>query len=407
MNTAPYRVILRHPGVGALIVQSFIARIPIAAAPLLLTLHVVDTMDRGFAAAGLLAAVFATGAAIGAPLLGRGIDRIGLRPVLLLTTIVDTLFWLASSHLGYGALLVGGFFGGLLAIPVFSLVRQSLAAMLPPEQRQAALSLDSISVEMSFAIGPALGIVLLTQAGSRIALTLVGVLIALAGVSLLVLNPPMTSVDEREAQPGPAVPTRVWLGREAIALLLITGTAAFTLAGTDTAIVAVLRSFDETPLIGPVITVWCLASMAGGFVYGTGRWISPVILLFLLAGLCIPVALGTTWWLVALLLIPTGAFCAPVVSATAQDLIEIAPARSRGQVTGLHVSALTIGAAIGAPIVGVTVDTVDPRWGFVAIGGFGLALALAIAVADRMSSSPRARMDGREGATGVCLPASK
>ena len=406
MTLGPYGAILRRPGVGALMLQSFLARIPIAAAPLLLTLHVVETLNRSYAASGLLAATFAVGAAIGAPLLGRAIDRVGLRPVVVVTTVVDTAFWLSASHLGYSALLVGGFIGGLLAIPVFSVVRQSLAAMLPFEERQAGLSLDSISVEMSFAVGPAVGIVLLTQAGSTVTLTLVGVLIALAGVSLLVLNPPMTSVDEHDAEPGPQVRTRVWLRREAIGLLLITGTAAFILAGTDTAIVAVLRSFGETPLIGPVITVWCIASMVGGFIYGAGRRMSPVLLLLFLGGLCIPVALGTTWWLVALLLIPTGAFCAPVVSATAQDLIEIAPARSRGQVTGLHVSALTIGAAVGAPIIGVVVDSADPRWGFVAIGAFGLILALALALADRLSKTGRARAERQDDVPGVCLPAS-
>lgn len=407
MTLGPYGAILRRPGVGALVLQSFIARIPIAAAPLVLTLHVVQTMGRGYAESGLLAAAYATGAAIGAPLLGRAIDRVGLRPVLIVTTAAETMFWLASSHLGYGTLLVLALFGGLLAIPAFSVARQALASMLPPEQRQAGQALDSISVEMSFAIGPALGIVLLTQAGSTATLTLVGVLIAFAGISLLVLNPPMTNVEEHAAESGPPVPTRVWLRREAVALLLITGASAFTLAGTDTAIVAVLRSFGETPLIGLVITVWCLASMAGGFVYGTGRRVSPLLLLFLLAVLCIPAAAATTWWLVALLLIPTGAFCAPVVSATAQDLIDLAPARSRGQVTGLHVSALTIGGAIGAPIVGVVVDTVDPRLGFVAIGVCGVALCGAIALSGRRATIAPPPIAPRGTAPGVCLPASK
>lgn len=407
MTLGPYGAILRRPGVGALVLQSFLARIPIAAAPLLLTLHVVGTMDRGYAESGLLAAVFAVGAAIGAPLLGRAIDRVGLRPVLILTTTADTLFWLAASHLSYTALLIGGFLGGLLAIPVFSVVRQSLAAILPPEQRQAGLSLDSISVEMSFAIGPALGIVLLTQAGSTTTLTLVGALIAVAGISLMVLDPPMTNIEEHDAESGPPIPTRAWLRREAIALLLITGASACTLAGTDTAIVAVLRSFDETALIGPVITVWCLASMAGGFVYGAGRRVSPLLLLFLLSVLCIPAAAATTWWLVALLLIPTGAFCAPVVSATAQDLIELAPARARGQVTGLHVSALTIGSAVGAPMVGVIVDSVNPRLGFVAIGVAGVALCGAIALSGRRTAHSSSPLSGVGGQPGVCLPASK
>ena len=120
-----------------------------------------------------------------------------------------------------------------------------------------------------------------------------------------------------------------------------------------------------------------MASLAGGFVYGMrGRRIDCLVLLALLAGFTMPIAFAQTWWQLALLAIPTGVFCAPLLSSTADELSTQTPARVRGQVMGMHASALTIGNAIGAPLVGLIIDHSAPRWGFVGIGLTGLAIAL-------------------------------
>ncbi len=81
--------------------------------------------------------------------------------------------------------------------------------------------------------------------------------------------------------------------------------------------------------------------------------------------------------LLALLVIPSGLFCAPLMSASAEVLAELAPSSARGQAMGVHASALTVGNAAGAPFAGLVVDAVDPRLGLVAVGGAGLLLALA------------------------------
>ena len=72
---ASYRAVLGLPGVAALTGVGFLARIPSAAAPITLTLHVVLTLGHGWAAAGLVGAAATIGMAIGAPLLGRLVDR--------------------------------------------------------------------------------------------------------------------------------------------------------------------------------------------------------------------------------------------------------------------------------------------------------------------------------------------
>ena len=93
--------VLRLPGVRALILVGLLARIPSVSAGVTLTLHVVLDLDRGYAAAGLVGAAATIGAALGAPLLGRLVDRRGLRPVLVLTTIAEALFWCTAGALPY------------------------------------------------------------------------------------------------------------------------------------------------------------------------------------------------------------------------------------------------------------------------------------------------------------------
>lgn len=385
MSLAPYRRVLGRPGVQALLLLALVARIPITAAPVVLTLHVVLDLHRGFAQSGLLGAAFAVGAAFGSPLLGRGIDRVGLRPVLVLTTVAEGLFWLVAGRLPYLGLLGAGLLAGLLAIPIFSVTRQALAALVPAQERQAGFSLDSMSVELSFAIGPALGIVALTTTGSTVTLLGAAVLIIASGIALIVLDPPVhgeEGVDparrsgDQDRTAAPAVPLRQWLNPAVFAVLLATFATVFTVAGTDTALTAVMRSFGDIRLLGLVFAIWCLASLVGGFVYGgRGTRADPMVMLALLAVFCVPAALAGNWWLLALLVIPTGLFCAPLITATAEELIRITPASVRGQVLGVHGSALTIGNAVGAPLIGLVVDHAQPRLGFVAIGALGTALA--------------------------------
>lgn len=384
----PFRRVLSRPGTRSLLLVSLLARIPVTAAPVVLTLHVVLGLHLGFAESGAVAAATALGAAVGAPLVGRSIDRLGLRSVLVLTTSAQGAFWLTAGQLSYGVLLPCALLSGLLALPVFSIARQSLAALLPPAERQAGYALDSMGVELSFAVGPALGIVLLTQTGTGATFGTLAALLVLSGVALLVLDPAVhgeQGVDvavvrgqRRPVRTAAAPRLAQWVGLRVVAVLFAAFGATFTLAGTDTALAAVMRLFGELPLLGLVIAIWCLASLAGGFVYGASRRrLDPMVLLALLAGLTIPAALAGSWWVLALLVLPSGLFCAPLMSASAELLAELAPAEARGQAMGVHASALTVGNAAGAPLIGLVVDHGDPRLGLVAVGAIGLGLALA------------------------------
>src|SRR3954471_10255142 len=117
MLLKPYRETLALPGIKSLLVVATLARIPIAAGAVVLTLHVVTDLKMGYGAAGLVGAAFTVGGSLGAPVMGRLTDRRGLRPVLVLTTVAEVIFWFCSAHAPYWALLVAALFGGFLSLP--------------------------------------------------------------------------------------------------------------------------------------------------------------------------------------------------------------------------------------------------------------------------------------------------
>ncbi|MFY1598435.1 MFS transporter [Micromonospora sp. WMMD737] len=379
MNLKPYREALALPGLRSLLLVSVLARVPLTATGVTLTFYVVLDLGRGYGAAGLVGAAVTVGAAIGGPLLGRLVDRRGLRPVLVLTGIAEAAFWSTAPMLPYPVLLPAAFLAGSLALPIFSVIRQSIAAMVPPERRRPAYALDSMSVELSFMVGPALAVAAATAISPRTTLHLVGAGIVAAGVAFWVLNPPVRGGGE-PAGPQPRVPRRSWLTPRLLAVLAVSAAGMLVLGGTDVAVVAVLRENGDVGWTGAVLAVWAVASLVGGFAYGAvTRSFPPLILMAALSLCTIPVGLGGAhWWLLCLALIPAGALCAPTIAATSDAVSRLVPASVRGEAMGLHGSAVTIGMAVGAPLAGAVIDASAPAWGFAVTGAVGALVALAV-----------------------------
>jgi predicted MFS family arabinose efflux permease len=377
MTLVPYRQALALPGVRSLLLVALLARVPTTAAGVTLTLHVVLDLGGGYGAAGAVGAAVTIGAAVGSPLLGRLVDRRGLRPVLLLTTVGEGVFWAVAPVLPYPVLLVVAGFGGLLSLPVFNVVRQSLAALVPPQRRRPAYALDSMSVELSFMVGPAAAVLLATTVSARAALLAVGAGVVLSGLTLTVLNPPVRGSDETDAGARP-VPRRQWLTPRLVGLLAVAAATTLVLGGTDVAVVAVLRSAGQVEFTGVVLALWGAYSLVGGFVYGMAhRRLPPVVLAVALCLFTVPVGLGgDRWWLLCLALVPAGALCAPTLAATADTVSQEVPATARGEAMGLHGSAMTVGIALGAPLAGLVIDTTGPTWGFAATALLGTLLTL-------------------------------
>ncbi|WP_260479092.1 MFS transporter [Kibdelosporangium aridum] len=383
-----YQKLFALPGVRSLLILIFLTRIPVAAAGMTLTLHVVLDLGRGYGAAGLVGGASTIGIAIGAPLYGRFIDRYGLRRALVITTVGETAFWATAPLMPYPVLLPMAFLGGLLAIQPMSIGRQAVAALVPEAQRRTAYSLDSISVELCFMVGPVVAVALATQVSTSVALLVLAAGFLATGVSLFIFNPPLRGSDEVTVD---RPPRSEWLSRRLIGVLLVGFGAVFVLAGTEVTMIAVLRQHNEVEWAGAATVILCLASIAGGLVHGAVRKsLSQVVLMASLGALTMPVLfVDSTWWILALALAPASAMCAPTIASTGERVAQLVPVAVRGEATGLQSSAFTCGVALGSPAIGFVVDhSGSPGWGFVGAGAGGLVIAACAAMLIRRSPAP-------------------
>ena len=418
MNFALYRELLAIRPIRRLLLVGMVARIPHSAAGVLLTLHIVLTLGQGYAAAGAAAAVMTIGIALGAPWRGRRVDTVGLRTALIPSVISEAIIWSVVPHVSYQWLLPLVFVGGLLTLPIFSVVRQSLGVLAEGDQRRTAFALDAITTEMVFMIGPAAGAVVATSGFTTAGLTVVGIATSLAGLFLMWFNPPTRTAgqaaeraeDEQHAAEAAVVssaPAHVqeaaaelaptgaatsaaqeglrgrlaggfsWFTATVAALFAVAAGAGMVLSGTDVGIVAALQIGGHQSEIGIVFVFWCAASVVGGVIYGAmHRPIPPVILLLGMAALTLPMALAHDTWTLAFVSALPGLLCAPVLSAASEKVADLVPEDRRGEAMGWYGSALTAGVALGSPLAGVFIDFMGPSGGFVSVGSAGVVLCL-------------------------------
>ncbi|MFC0581452.1 MFS transporter [Micrococcoides hystricis] len=407
MSFRSYGVLLQKPQIRSLMVLGFLARFPHTALGIVLTLHVVLHLGLSYTQAGAAAAILTVGIAVGSPWRGRRVDLVGLRKALIPSVIAESLIWAIAPHLSYEWLLVAAFVGGLLALPIFTIVRQSLGALTTGDQRRSAFALDAIITETVFMVGPAAGAVLATMWSSVWTLTCIGLWTSLAGLALMWSNPPVRSVPtaaEREAfeEATGSIPmidpttgavrqeqlSKVtgfsrrlqsrfsWFNGVVLAVFISAFGCGLIFSGSDVSIVAVLEAQGEAGKLGIVYLFWSGASVVGGLIYGAqNRQLNPAMLMLGLAILVMPLALVTDVWTLALLSLGAGLLTAPTLAAASEWLTEAVPERSRGEAMGYYGSALTAGAALGAPWAGIAIDAVSPSSGFVAVAAFSIALA--------------------------------
>ncbi|MBO9520438.1 MAG: MFS transporter [Nocardioidaceae bacterium] len=377
MRFTTYADLFRNRLVRRILVLGLVVRIPIWAAAIVLTLHVVTHLDRSYTAAGAVEMVYSLALAVSGPWRGRRLDRVGLRAALVPSLVVLTACWSIAPWLGYWPLLVLVGVAGVFMMPIFSIVRQVLIGAVPESQRTAALSVDSVVTEVSFMIGPVLGV--LAAVSLPTTYTLLGFqLVTVAGGLLLWWQNPSMGVDPTAAEGSAKPRVRDWLSPSVVAILAVSATAVLILTGEDLGIIAAMRDMGHPSSIGWVLALWGFGSAVGGIVYGALHRHPPAgVLLVLLAASTALVAVTDDRATFTVLLFVSGLFCAPTITATIDDLSRAVPASVRGEAMGWHGSALTLGGAAGAPVVGWAIDHGGWQGGFELAGFLGLAMAVA------------------------------
>ena len=380
MALGTYRDVLAVPTIRHVQLLGLLSRIPQFGAGIILTLHVVEQLTNAYAAAGVIVACYTVASGLGGPWRGRLLDRYGLRRSLIPSLVVVPIVWCIAPFVGFWPLIPLVILAGAFTVPISSIIRVVLIANAPSGRQKAALSLDSVIVELCFMIGPVLAIIAATQWGTRA--TLVSFWLAsTAGTALIAwLNPPIrtTSVEDDE-------PTRRWITGPVVGILAAVLAGGFVLGGTEVALIATFRALDQAGSIGWAVAIWSFGSAVGGLTYGALQRRIPVpLLLAVLAATSMPLAAISSIWTAVPLLLLAGVACAPLVAATVDALGTLVPQRFRGEAIAWHASALMAGSSIGPPLVGWVIDHRSWHWGFLVTGVLGLVIALVVASAVRL-----------------------
>lgn len=439
MKFGRYGALLRQPGVAPLLLVGMVARLPHASVGMLLLLHLVNELDRDWGSAGLVVGLMTIGIALGAPWRGHVVDMYGLRRALIPSIIAEAVVWSIVPQVSFMWVLPLVFLGGLFSLPVFSVVRTALGVMTTGETRRSAFALDAMGTELVFIVGPATAGIVATSLNTTIGMIGIAVAASGSGLVLMVLNPPTRSGQPgaiaKKANPheerlaaeasliasGPGGLANVegelimagtksararvqergkafrnkfgWISASVVAVFIAASGAGLVLSGTEVGILSLLDEKNSSGQLGIVFLFWCGASLIGGLIYGSlSRRISPIVLLLAMAVLTLPMNFATDTWSLALLSIPPGLLCAPVLSAASEWLTDLVAEKRRGEAMGWYGSALTSGTALGSPITGATVDALGSAAAFAVVGGIGVAVCVAALVAQQLRRRRRARV---------------
>jgi MFS family permease len=390
-----YRRVLRAPHVKALVAAVLVASLPIGMGTLALVVFIQRTTGS-YAAAGLVAAALAAGAAMVMPALGRLIDRVGQAVVLLPCAVVSPLalltIALAGGDLPVGVLAAVALVAGGSSPPVLTCLRSMWPVLLRGETGliRTGLTIDALLLEAAFIGGPLTAALLIGAASPQTALvvtaggTLIGTLAFVAASPMRRTRGPVRS-DRRLLGP--------LRSRGLQTMLLATFPIGLLFGGFDVIAPAIGEEVSGGQSIGGVlIAVTAGGSALGGLWWGlrsTGApargYVRAVCLLPLgLAALALPDGLPAMIALALVLGIPF----APFNAAGGELVHRLAPAGMGTESFTWITTALVSGVAAGQGLAGPLVEHAGWRAAALACAGVGVGGAALLLVRRRTLVAP-------------------
>jgi len=340
---------------------------------------------------GLLFASFSLAQLLMAPVLGYLSDRIGRKPVIIISLIGTAVGSFITGAAGalwvlFAGRIVDGASGGSLSV-----AQAAVADIAPEERRPALLGMLGAAFGIGFVLGPAIG-GLAALGGPHVPFYLAGVLASINAIAAMVRLPETRPADLRPARRTRRTPESPILRHLAIVgfitvFAFTSFEATFSLFGD--------RRFGLTEASSAAVFLGVglvLITVQGGLY---GRWAErygvPRLLVAGLSMLVLGLALmsvSLVWpvLIVALLLLSVGQGCASPSMTTL--VTEHAPADRRGEALGYQQSAYAVARVLGPPAAGAMFDRVGIWSPFVAgsvVCGVAMVLVVTWGLDRRMS----------------------
>lgn len=370
-----YLSLLRTRGVARIIAAQLVARFPGGMLSLGFLIH-IEHIFHSYGAAGLVLAATSVGQAVSGPVTSRWMGRWGMRPVLILTTVVCAVALSAVALAPAGTPLAGymaaGLIAGLSYPPVQPAVRTIYPKMVNSRQLTPLFSLDASAQEIIWIAGPVVVTLVATQV-STVAGIFLSVFFLVVGGAWFISSPELGRV----RIPRSKRKLGVVLQRPPVLLATITG---FLLVGACAAIEAgVVATFGEGGAdAGIVLGIWAVASLVGGLAFGhipIGPWaLARRMLLVFIGSLLAIFAAGLEFefWTISAALVIAGLGIAPALAVMFSIVSASVKFSDTAEAYGWVGTGQLIGAALGSAIAGFLIDGYGPEGGFVAAAGIAL-----------------------------------
>ncbi len=378
---------MRTPGLRAVLLSSIIGRLPMGVAGLAILLY-VQNATGSFAAAGVVSALYVLGLAAIAPLVGRMIDRLGPRPLLVLTAVVYpaalvALVVLVEQRAASGWIAVTALVAGSMLPPITICMRTLFPRLLDDaDLLQTAYSVDSILIETIFVAGPAL-IALFVAADLRGGAVLFAAACAIAGSVLFMRSPAIRQWSRPVARARTSL-----LGplRNRLLLALYAATMLYSIAFglLEVAVTALATAQGRPALAGVILALASVGSGLGALVYGSRSWALPLERQYIVAqfamaaGLFVLAPVTNLVWLAALSVLACSPM-APVLATQSVLVARLTPHAMLAESFTWVTTALLGGVSAGIAAGGVIVESHAPLWAMIAAGGSTFAAALVSA----------------------------
>jgi MFS transporter len=278
ISVGPYARLFGQPGVGRLILASIVGRIPIGSATLALVLF-IQGRTGSFGSAGSVAAFYVLGLACMSPVLGRMLDRLGPRPVLLASAVLypsalALVVLLVLQGAGSGWIGTGAFLAGASLPPITVSMRALYPAIVTDARLiKTAYSLDSALIETMFILGPSLVAICV---GFGVPVVAIAVAAACGSVgSAVFLRSDALRSWKLKPHDGPRPMLGPLSGRDFRALLgsCLFYASAFGLF--EMAITGFATEHGSRAAAGVILALASLGSVVGALVFGGHDWQLP------------------------------------------------------------------------------------------------------------------------------------
>ena len=381
---AIYARVLKVPGFAVLISSTMVTRLAYAINGLAVILF-LRAETGSYAVAGLAAGALALGAGIGAPLVGRLVDRRGavmLMPAAIGHATAILLLWaLGAAEAPTAALVACAAAAGITFPPSGSVLRSRWHEMMDgdPELLRGAFALDSVMIEVSFVTGPLITAILVFAIEPAAALAASAAFVV-SGTALFLWRLPhgrrVIPLADRVGGWGP-------LRSPAIrAIALSTVPFGFLIGTIEVALPAFSEAAGSAALAGVLLGLWSFASGVGGLVFGARQPRRELIETYLAATLlfpllCAPLVVAGSPLAMGFLVLAAGAPIAPLIATRNQLVAALAPSGTGTEAFSWLMTSLIAGASLGTGVGGVVIEAS----GWEEAIGAGIAVAVAGSIA--------------------------